>query len=78
MTYFAPSYLHRQGLLPNPKSGYPPTLRMSQITNLPDEGDEHEKERLAAAPEYRMRKQQQEQQEQEGNNNGKSEVSQSQ
>jgi hypothetical protein len=40
MTYFAPSYLQTQGLLPNPKSGYPPTLKTSQITHLPDEGDD--------------------------------------
>ena len=70
MTYFAPSYLRTQGLLPNPKSGYPPTLKMSQITHLPDEGDEHELDRLKAAGDYRrqniQRQQQQSQPQQQG------------
>lgn len=53
MTYYAPSYLRAQGLIPDPKAGYPPSLSMTQITNLPDEGDEHERERIKAAGEYR-------------------------
>lgn len=54
MTYYAPSYLRAQGLIPNPKSGYPPLLSMTQITHEPDEGDEYEKERIKAAGEYRL------------------------
>ena len=62
MSYFAPSYLRTQGLLPDPKSGYPPTLRMTQITNLPDEGDEYERDRIKAAGEFRRQRRLQQQQ----------------
>jgi hypothetical protein len=64
MTYLAPSYLRAQGLIPDPKSGYPPTLKMTQITHLPDEGDEYERDRLKAAGEIRRQNIQQQQQQQ--------------
>jgi hypothetical protein len=55
MTYFAPSYLRAQKLIPNPKQGYPPNLELSEISliNAEKEKDEYEKERLEAAGEYR-------------------------
>jgi hypothetical protein len=63
MSYVGPSYLARQKLIPNPKSGYPPSLELSEI-NLNDgerEKDEYEKERLQAAGEYRRQRQLQQQ-----------------
>jgi len=65
MTYLAPSYLRSQGLILNPRTGYPPTLSMTQITHLPDEGDEYERDRLKAASEQRKQHIQQQQQRQQ-------------
>lgn len=54
ITYLSPSYLRAQGLLPAPKSGFDPALRLSRI-DLGDEEvpDEYEKERIEAAGEVR-------------------------
>jgi hypothetical protein len=54
MSYFAPSYLRTQGLLPDPKSGNGhPRLQLSRIDKTVEEKDEYEKQRLDAAAEYR-------------------------
>lgn len=53
----APSYLRKQGLLPDPKK-MQPALRMSKI-EVDEEQDPYEGERLEAAAEYRRRRQQQ-------------------
>ena len=66
MTYYAPSYLRAQGLIPNPKNGDPPLLSMTQITHEPHEGDEYEKERIKAAGEYRQKRIAKQQQQQQG------------
>jgi hypothetical protein len=55
MTYFAPSYLAAQKLIPKPVSGFAENMSVSRIN--PDyaekEKDEFEKERILAAGEYR-------------------------
>lgn len=61
MTYFAPSYLARQKLIPKPKSGYSENMSLTRI-NLEyeeKEKDDMEKERLEAAGEYRRQQIQQ-------------------
>jgi hypothetical protein len=52
LSYMAPSYLRKQGLLPEPKTIHP-ALTMSQIED--EEQDLSERERLEAAAEYRRR-----------------------
>jgi hypothetical protein len=67
ITYLSPSYLRRQGLLPDPKSGFDPALRLSRIILVDKEvPDEYEKERIEAAGEVRRQNiQRQEQQQQQ-------------
>lgn len=53
ISYMAPSYLRRQGLLPDAPEGRVPVLTMSKIE--PDEvEDPYEKERIKVAGEYRQ------------------------
>jgi hypothetical protein len=69
ITYLSPSYLRRQGLLPDPKSGFDPALRLSRISLVDKEvPDEYEKERIEAAGEVRRQNilQQQQQQQTQG------------
>jgi hypothetical protein len=61
MSYMAPSYLRRQGLLPDPPKNMHPALRMSKI-EADEEQDPHERERVEAAGEYRRRRQEKQQQ----------------
>lgn len=61
MSYMAPSYLRRQGLLPEPPKNRYPALRMSKI-EVDEEQDPHERERIEAAGEYRRRRQEKQQQ----------------
>ena len=60
MSYMAPSYLRRQGLLPNPPKDNLPALRMSKI-EVEEKQDPYEKDRMEAAGEYRRQRQQEEQ-----------------
>ena len=63
MSYFAPSYLRTQGLLPDTESGNGhPRLQLSRIGKAVDGKDEYEKQRLDAAGEYRKQHIQQQQQ----------------
>jgi hypothetical protein len=66
MSYMAPSYLRRQGLLPLLPKGRHPALTMSRIELDEEEQDPHERERIEAAGEYRRQRQQEEQRQQEG------------
>ena len=69
MSYMAPSYLRKQGLLPDPPKNMHPALRMSKIEG-DEEQDPYERERIEAAGEYRRQRQEEQQrrrqQEQEG------------
>lgn len=66
MSYMAPSYLRKQGLLPNPPKDMYPALTMSKI-EVDEEQDPHERERIEAAGEYRRRiRLQEEQRQQQG------------
>lgn len=58
MSYMAPSYLRKQGLLPEPKTIYP-ALSMSQIED--EEQDPSEGERMEVAGEFRRQHRQQQQ-----------------
>jgi hypothetical protein len=64
MSYMAPSYLRKQGLLPNPPKDMYPALTMSKI-EVDEEQDPHERERIEAAGEYRRRRRLQEEQRQQ-------------
>jgi len=64
MSYMAPSYLRKQGLLPNPENKYP-ELTMSRIEVDDEEKDPYERERLKAAGEYRRRRQEERQRQQQ-------------
>jgi hypothetical protein len=64
MSYMAPSYLRKQGLLPDPPKNIHPALRMSKI-EVDEEQDPHERERIEAAGEYRRRQKEQQQREEE-------------
>ena len=56
ISYMAPSYLRRQGLLPDAPKGRVPVLTMSKIE--PDEvEDPYQKERIEVAGEYRQEEQ---------------------
>ena len=57
MSYMAPSYLRKQGLLPEPKSIYP-ALTMSRIEDEEEE-DPSERERMEVAGEFRRQHQKQ-------------------
>ncbi len=56
MSYMAPSYLRKQGLLPEPKTIYP-ALSMSRIED--EEEDPSERERMEVAGEFRRQHQKQ-------------------
>jgi hypothetical protein len=59
ISYMAPSYLRRQGLLPEPKKNFP-ALTMTKVGDGDDEEqDPSEKERMEVAGEFRRRRQQQ-------------------
>jgi hypothetical protein len=60
MSYMAPSYLRRQGLLPEPKTIYP-ALTMSRIED--EEQDPSERERMEVAGEFRRQRQRQQRKE---------------
>jgi hypothetical protein len=64
MSYMAPSYLRRQGLLPDPPKNMHSALRMSKI-EVNEEQDPHEKERLEAAGEYRRQRQEEQRRQQQ-------------
>ena len=53
MTYMAPSYLARQGLLPGPKK-HDPSLRMTRISSEGEETDPSECKRLTVAGALRL------------------------
>jgi hypothetical protein len=53
MTYMAPSYLARQGLLPGPKK-HDPCLKMTRISSEGEETDPSECKRLSVAGAIRL------------------------
>lgn len=64
ISYMAPSYLRRQGLLPmNGSKGSSPVLTMSKL-ELDEKEDPYESERIDAAGQYRREHQKQQQQQQ--------------